>query len=212
MTQQGAGHSVQVVSLLVAAAGSFVAVPLSGRIHDGVKFTNRDHRTAHVKFGGLIDSLGIVEPYYLVADAAYACRTIARWLVSAGNHLITRLPRHAVAWVPAPALDGPRRRGRPKRYGAKVKLSTLFARPTEAWVKAPSPIYGERNVTIRILSLDLIWRPTRQLARFVWVDHPIHGRSMFITTKQRLKRVYIANPAVLDSYMASPNQVALPKK
>ncbi|HWM70388.1 MAG TPA: IS4 family transposase, partial [Steroidobacteraceae bacterium] len=38
------GHSVQVVSLLVAAADSFFAVPLAGRIHEGVKFTNRDHR------------------------------------------------------------------------------------------------------------------------------------------------------------------------
>ena len=33
------GHSVQVVSMLVAAAGSFFAVPLAGRIHEGVKFT-----------------------------------------------------------------------------------------------------------------------------------------------------------------------------
>jgi len=44
------GHSVQVVSVLVAAAGSLLVVPLSGRIHEGVKFSNRDHLTLPHKF------------------------------------------------------------------------------------------------------------------------------------------------------------------
>ena len=39
------GHSIQVVSVLVAAAGSFFAVPLCGRIHEGLVFSNRDQRT-----------------------------------------------------------------------------------------------------------------------------------------------------------------------
>jgi hypothetical protein len=50
------GHSVQVVSLLVAAADSFFAVPMAGRIHAGVKFTNRDHRTLPGKCCDLLDS------------------------------------------------------------------------------------------------------------------------------------------------------------
>ena len=75
------GHSVQVVSMLVAAAGSFFAVPLAGRIHQGVKFTNRDHRTLPVKFASLLDAISIGAPFYLVADAAFACRSLARRLV-----------------------------------------------------------------------------------------------------------------------------------
>jgi hypothetical protein len=42
------GHSVQVISVLVAAAGSFLAVPRCGRIHEGVKFNNRDQRTSRL--------------------------------------------------------------------------------------------------------------------------------------------------------------------
>ena len=57
------GHSVQVVSMLVAAAGSFFAVPLAGRIHQGVKFTNRDHRTLPVKFASLLDAISIGAPF-----------------------------------------------------------------------------------------------------------------------------------------------------
>src|SRR5450759_2014258 len=56
------GHSIQVVSMLVAAGKSFFAVPLAGRIHEGVKFTNRDQQTLPTKFANLLDSLAISEP------------------------------------------------------------------------------------------------------------------------------------------------------
>ena len=39
------GPTVQVVSMLVAAAGSFFAVPLAGRNPSGGRMPNRDHRT-----------------------------------------------------------------------------------------------------------------------------------------------------------------------
>jgi pilus assembly protein CpaC len=42
--------------------------------------------------------------------------------------------------------------------------------------------------------------------------HMIVGRSVFLTTKHRLSRVYITNPAVLESYTASANQVVLTSK
>ncbi len=42
--------------------------------------------------------------------------------------------------------------------------------------------------------------------------HITSGQSIFIDTKVRLRRVYIANPAILDSYMGSPNQVVITAK
>ena len=56
------GHSVQVVSVLVAAAGSFFAVPLAGRIHEGVKFTNRDQRTLPRKCCDLLETVRLGQP------------------------------------------------------------------------------------------------------------------------------------------------------
>lgn len=176
------GHSVQVVSMLVAAAGSFFAVPLAGRIHEGVKFTNRDHRTLPVKFASLLDAISIGAPFYLVADAAFACRSLARRLVDSGNHLISRLPRSAVAYAPAPPCDGPRKRGRPRLYGPKIKLWSLFDCPAEDWQSAQSPVYGERGITIQFLCRDLLWRPLRRVVRLVLVEHPTRGRSIFIAT------------------------------
>ena len=176
------GHSVQVVSVLVAAAGSFFAVPLAGRIHEGVKFTNRDHRSLPGKCCDLIDALALGEPFYLVADAYYACATVGERLRAGGSHLVSRLRRSAVAYLPVPTPSGPRHRGRPRVYGEKIKLWSLFSTDAELWQYADSPVYGERGVTLGYLCHDLIWRPLRTVVRVVLVDHPTRGRSMFITT------------------------------
>jgi pilus assembly protein CpaC len=42
--------------------------------------------------------------------------------------------------------------------------------------------------------------------------HVIVGRSMFVNTAARLRKVYVANSAVLDSYTASPNQIIVTAK
>jgi pilus assembly protein CpaC len=42
--------------------------------------------------------------------------------------------------------------------------------------------------------------------------HIVTGRSIFIDTKHRLARVYVTNPAILDSYTSSPNQVVVTAK
>jgi hypothetical protein len=71
------GHSIQAVSVLVSAAATFFAVPLSARIHEGIVFSNRDQRTLPKKFLSLVEALGIAEPVYLVADAYYACYVLS---------------------------------------------------------------------------------------------------------------------------------------
>src|SRR5579875_2310707 len=42
--------------------------------------------------------------------------------------------------------------------------------------------------------------------------HLLVGHSLFLDTMPRLKRVYVSNPAVLDSYTASPHQVLITAK
>ena len=175
------GHSIQVVSLLVYAAESFFAIPLSGRIHEGIVFSNRDQRTLPTKFIDLVAQLGIGEPFYLVADAYYACRSVALNLVAQGCHLISRTRKNSVAYDP---INSPKKRGRgrPRVYGKKIKLFSLFDNDKLEWKSAESPVYGEKGVILRYLCIDLIWRPIRRLARFVLVEHPSRGRCIFIST------------------------------
>jgi DDE superfamily endonuclease len=184
------GHSIQAVSVVVSAASTFFAVPLSARIHEGLVFSNRDKRTLPRKFLSLVEALGIAEPVYLVADAFYACHTMALGLIQAGSHLISRLRKNSVAFEPVPQTGAKRKRGRPKLYGRKIRLFSLFDN-SDGWLTADSPVYGETNVTIRYRCLDLIWRPIRRLARFVLVDHPHRGRIIFLCTDLNLNPIEI---------------------
>ncbi len=164
------GHSLQAVSLLVQAAASVFAVPLAIRIHEGVVWSNRDRRTLLDKMLALLGIVAIAEPCYFVADAYYAARKIVTGLLKENNHLVTRVKSNAVAYA-AHQQRGPRKRGRPRVYGRKVKLSSLLQDP-KGCQQAKSPVYGERQVVIQYKVRDLLWRPAGRLVRFVAVIHP----------------------------------------
>ena len=177
------GHSCQAIAILTQALSSVFAIPLACRIHEGVVFSNRDKRTLLDKMILLIDALGITEPFYFVADAYYASGKIVRGLLAKGNHLVTRVKRNSVAYYPAtsPLPSAPRRRGRPKKYGKKIKVASLLKNPDQIQ-EATSPVYGEAGVTIRFRTADLLWRPVGILVRFVAVDHPRRGTILLMST------------------------------
>jgi hypothetical protein len=177
------GHSFQVVSILVTGLKNAVfAVPLISRISEGLVFSNRDKRTLLDKFVIMFTFLWpqLTGPLLLIVDAYYASKKIIKPLLKAGHHLVTRVRRNAVAFHPAPKPKEPKR-GRPKFYGIKVKLSSLF-KAKDKFVSAPSPVYNEKGVTLRFRCVDLLWRPVGTLVRFVLVIHPTRGRIILLCT------------------------------
>jgi len=183
------GHSCQAVGLIVRAVSSFLAVPLSCRIHEGVVFTNRDKRSLLDKLVLLVMSLGIEIPFYLVADTYYAAANIILPLLKAGQHLIAAVRSNAVAYEPVTPPETPRR-GRPRIYGERIKLKTLFA-DEASFTSAPSPVYGEKDVTLRYRVIDLVWRPVGRLVRFVLVIHPTRGRKILLATDLSLSGLQV---------------------
>jgi hypothetical protein len=184
------GHSCQVVSILAGVMETVFAVPLAGRIHEGVIFSNRDTRTLLDKMVMLLSELCMPVAYYFVADAYYACRGIAAAMLLADNHLISRVKSNAVAYEPVARLKGKGKRGRKRVYGKKIRLRTLWDNP-ETMQSARSPIYGETNVTIRFSCHDLLWRPIGVLIRFVAIIHPYRGRMILMTTDRSLQPIDI---------------------
>ena len=174
------GHSCQALAILAQAMQSTVAIPLAARIHEGLVFSNRDKRSLLDKMAQMLDALEIPVAYYLVADAYYASRKIIRPLVRAGNHLVTRVRNNAVAYLPAPTPEK-RKPGRPKEYGQKVPLKSLFDLDDEKQI-LESPVYGEKDILIQAVVKDLLWRPVGILVRFVAVIHPTRGRMILMTT------------------------------
>ena len=177
------GHSCQAVAVLTQALFSVFALPLACRIHEGTVFSNRDQRTLLDKMILLLDSLGLNQPFYFVADAYYASGKVVRGLLAQGNHLVTRVKSNSVAFFPAtpPPPHRPRRQGRPAKYGKKIKIATLL-KQTDRLQEAPSPVYGEKGVILRFRTADLLWRPVGILVRFVVVLHPQRGAILLMCT------------------------------
>jgi len=177
------GHSCQAIGILAQGLQSVVSIPLVARIHEGLVFSNRDKRTLLDKMVELVSSLDISVPFYLVVDSYYAARKMARPLLENNQHLVCRVRANSVAYLPPSPT--PLKRGRPKTYGEKIALRTLFDNPS-SMETIPSPVYGESNVSIRIRSLDLLWRPHAILVRFVVVIHPTRGRCILMSTDTNL--------------------------
>ena len=178
------GHSCQAVCVLVQGLSSIVALPLAAEIHEGVVTSNRDRRTLLDKMAALVFRLGIEEKFILLADAYYASKKIILALLEKGCHLISRVKSNAVAYYPAsPPVPG--KRGRKKIYGDKIRLASLFDNEADM-AEAESPVYGEKNVTLRYRTLDLLWRPVGIKVRFVAVIHPSRGKCLLMSTNLAL--------------------------
>jgi hypothetical protein len=184
------GHSCQAIAVLAQAVQSFFAIPLACRIHEGVVFSNRDQRTLLDKMIALLDSLELEEKCYFVADAYYASGKVVKGLLREGHHLVTLVRKNAVAYQPAAPEAKPRGPGRPRKYGDKVHLRSLLE-DTDAMPTAPSPVYGEKGVTIRFRTLDLLWRPVGIMVRFVLVVHPTRGAMILMCTDLTLAAIEI---------------------
>jgi hypothetical protein len=186
------GHSLQAISLLVHAPGGQVAaVPLTSRIHEGLVFSNRDARTLLDKLVALLLSIARRwgRQVLLVADAYYASAKVILPLLDEQHHLVTRAKTNVVAYMPVPKVVS-RGRGRPRTYGEKVRLADL-AKDARAFTRAPSPVYGDNEVTVRYRCLDLMWRPVGRIVRFVIVHHPVRGTIFLLSTDLSLEPLQI---------------------
>jgi hypothetical protein len=178
------GHSFQALSLLVASAtGQAFAVPLVARICEGLIWKRSGPRASQLarlvdlflEVTGLAAVRGL-----LVADAYYANRTVIGPLLAQGHQLVSRVRLNTVAFEPAP-VPKRRGRGRPRKYGRKVRLRDLF-KGWQSFNEAPSPVYGEQHVTIQYRTVHLLWRPVGRLVCFVLVKHPTRGRMILLAT------------------------------
>jgi hypothetical protein len=182
------GHSLQAVSVLVHAAQSVIAVPLAIRIHEGIVLSNFLKKTLIDK---MLSLLGIVhqgESYYFVGDRYYAVKKLANALLEAGNHLLTRVRVNAVACA-QPEPEQKKKRGRPRKYGKEIALASLFK--SKDMIQVASPVYGERDVMLRYVVADLLWKPLKRLVRFVVVVHPNRGRWILMTTDTTLEAIEV---------------------
>jgi len=169
------GHYWGVVGLLVGSLREAFCLPLEARLHQGFahlgadKSSPTDRDTQGVMlvqmamdFAQRHDILSIV-----VLDAFFSIGAVFELANSVWSTalkqpyltILTRAKKNYVAYL-EPLAPRPKLRGRPKTYGDKIKLKTVFETHKEQFLQAQCPLYG-RVETISYLALNLLWKRSR---------------------------------------------------
>ncbi len=172
------GHSIQALSILAKGLSTYFAIPLAGRIHEGIRLHYKDRRTLLDKMFELLIGLNIPEACYFVADKYYCSGHFMKQLVAKNIHLVTMMKKNAVAYELA-EIQQKTRRGRPKKYGNKIKLFDLFNTDLH-FIQIPMP--GNTNLIIEYCQMQLLWKPLGGLAQFVLTRHPTRGNAIAMST------------------------------
>jgi hypothetical protein len=176
------GHYWGVVGVLVGSLTEAFCLPLEARLHQGFahlsagKSSPTDRDTQGVMlvqmaldFAQRHDRLSIV-----VLDAFFAIGAVFElansvWSMALKQPYLTILTRAKKSYVAylEPLVPRPKPRGRPKTYGDKIKLKTVFETYQDQFLQAECQLYGHVEM-ISYLALNLLWKPIKGPVRFIF--------------------------------------------
>jgi len=181
------GHHFGVVGMLVGTAEKAFCVPLAGELHEGAaalrtlqgkkapRVAEVEKTTVVTLMGQLVKSvahtlgepsLAVLDAYFSVGDTFQIAKTLQGADGRRALHILTRAKGNAVAYEEPPIRHSGR--GRPRKQGRKVALKTLFTAREAAFEEITVNAYSEVK-GVRVLCLDLLWKPIREKLRFVLV-------------------------------------------
>ncbi len=190
------GHHWGCIGMLVQACDKFFAIPLWANIQEGLDEITGTDEAKHPKTIRIVHmaqqaARAMGEKAYLVLDAYFAVGPVfqaaAEKRKSDGHlvHVLTRAKKNVVAYLPAPSPKK-RKRGRPGKYGKKLKLMKLFDSTAKAYSFQTARIMVyDRREPVRYLALNLLWKPTKGMLRFILVESS-RGRMVLISSDLKL--------------------------
>ncbi len=166
------------MAILGKGLRTYFAIPLIGEIHEGIRLYGEDNRTLLDKMFEMLIHLNISQAFYFVADKYYCSGRFMKQLISQGTHMVTMMKKSAVAYE---VLVGAKqaRRGRPKKYGARIKLFSLFKTKL---VFISAQMSNDPTVMIEYCVKQFLWRPLGEVVQFILVRHPTKGNSIVMST------------------------------
>jgi len=180
------GHHFGVLGMLVANRDKAFCVPVMAELHEGAEALRQfQGKNANKEDAGMITVVTLManmakaiaaklkEPCVAVVDAYFAVGptfAIAKTLLSSKGerllHIITRAKSNIVAREEKPQAYGGR--GRPRKYGKRIKLDELFTTRADDFRTVTVNTYDESK-RLEILCLDLEWHAVREKLRFVLI-------------------------------------------
>jgi len=176
------GHQWGVLGILVGSLTQAFCLPLDARLHQGFVHLRQDELTPAPQptlcLRLLERALQFAQrqacPLILGLEAFFAVgpvftRAASLWSLALKQPYIHVLPRAKNNYVAyqKPVPPKVRSRGRPRQYGAAVKLKEVFTTHHSQFRTATLPIYGKIE-TISYLALNLLWKPLKGPVRFIF--------------------------------------------
>jgi hypothetical protein len=161
------GHVWGCLGLLARTATKPVSLPLMAEIH---LFGQGESQAVRP----VVKAMEIVKHFslkaYLVLDAFFAVGPVFEMArQSEGRlHIVTRAKSNNVAFE-VPIARKRKSRGRPRKYGKRIKLKDVFKKRKAEFAEIKASVYGKTE-TVQYLMMDLIWKPVKGLLRFFWIS------------------------------------------
>jgi len=186
------GHMFGGVGVLVGNIGKLFCVPLSLKLHDGVKSIRQWDNSEEIYESHVVEmikdgfksakimgrSIMLLDRYFLSVPALKKLEE----LNSANSHLLhilTKAKMSCVAYTKPGQYKG---KGRPRKKGDSIKLKELFTSSKEEFKEATISIYGKEE-KVQYLCHNLLWgQKLYQELRFVLVKYK-GINSILVSTK-----------------------------
>jgi len=171
------GHLFGMLALLTGLGSHLFATPVAVELHDGL--IDAEPQSIVDRMARL--AIALMPPgSYLVLDAYYTAANFLQAIRGAGLNAITRARINTVAYRPLPPRTTARTVGRPKRWGERVQLKTLFEQ-LETFTRVELNMYAEHRWALYRV-IDLHWDSADVLVRFVLTKTPDGARYILLST------------------------------
>lgn len=188
------GHQFGAIGVVVGNGIKMFCLPLVMNIQDGLKSTSQWAKSSYSDASQIVQTIikgfeaaRVIGKNYFLLDRYYlsvpALETLNSLNAGANEKLmdiVTKGKSNIVAYEKPQPVEKPKR-GRPRKKGDKVHLSSLFEE-VDKFEDAQVAIYGKKQ-TVSFLSRDLLWgQKLYQELRFVLVSMEDGKRSILVST------------------------------
>ena len=215
------GHHFGLLSLLMGQGEALYAVPLQCQLQEGIRIypvlSVQSQWVLAIDYTQTLMVLGWLNSFYtpfkrslvqqmadqsadwvekgsiVILDAFYGVKPLLKLYRCVGLFLISPVRRTTVAYAQFDYVPGASGRGRPRLWGTKIKLASLFAQ-ADTFATTTVTLYG-RPTLVRYQTLQLHWDTPYELVQFVLSQLPC-GRQVILITNDLL----LSGPEVIQAY------------
>ncbi len=184
------GHYFSALGVLLGAKTPLFASPIVLKLHDGIEPT--DSATASLS---VVDKMAqlcvsyLEKGSYVLLDAYYAAAPLLAAFQAANLHLISRVRITSVAHAPFCARPGKHGPGRPRKWGAPIKIRELFE-PIEDCDSATVHLYGQ-SVKVAYQCFEFYWDSPTEPRLFILTQLPCGKQIILISSDTSLSALQV---------------------